>query len=145
MLKSVCQKQTVWGKNKTRKMFLWKYFPPVFTNFNFQMEYNTFNQGRPGVLRFMGLQRVGHGWTTELNWTVVTPPYSSILQRCREHFSRTAVPCCALFFGVMNYSWQICSRFGLLQPFPDLRRIVLNTLMSLYLLLRVGFILSYVL
>ena len=25
--------------------------------------------GRPGVLRFMGSQRVGHGWTTELNWT----------------------------------------------------------------------------
>ena len=24
---------------------------------------------RPGVLRFMGLQRVGHDWTTELNWT----------------------------------------------------------------------------
>ena len=23
---------------------------------------------RPGVLRFMGLQRVGHGWATELNW-----------------------------------------------------------------------------
>ena len=25
--------------------------------------------GRPGVLRFTGLQRVGHDWTTELNWT----------------------------------------------------------------------------
>ena len=25
--------------------------------------------GRPGVLRFMGLQRVGHNWVTELNWT----------------------------------------------------------------------------
>ena len=25
--------------------------------------------GRPGVLRFMGLQRVGHDWTTELNWS----------------------------------------------------------------------------
>ena len=25
--------------------------------------------GRPGVLWFMGLQRVGHGWVTELNWT----------------------------------------------------------------------------
>ena len=25
--------------------------------------------GRPGVLRFMGSQRVGHGWATELNWT----------------------------------------------------------------------------
>ena len=26
--------------------------------------------GRPGMLRFMGLQRVGHDWVTELNWTV---------------------------------------------------------------------------
>ena len=24
--------------------------------------------GRPGVLRFMGWQRVGHDWATELNW-----------------------------------------------------------------------------
>ena len=26
-------------------------------------------QGRPGVLHFMGSQRVGHDWETELNWT----------------------------------------------------------------------------
>ena len=25
--------------------------------------------GRPGVLRFMGSQKVGHDWATELNWT----------------------------------------------------------------------------
>ena len=25
--------------------------------------------GRPGVMRFMGSQRVGHDWATELNWT----------------------------------------------------------------------------
>ena len=25
--------------------------------------------GRPGMLQFMGSQRVGHDWTTELNWT----------------------------------------------------------------------------
>ena len=25
--------------------------------------------GRPGILRFMGSQRVGHDWVTELNWT----------------------------------------------------------------------------
>ena len=25
--------------------------------------------GRPGVLQFMGLQRVGHDWANELNWT----------------------------------------------------------------------------
>ena len=24
--------------------------------------------GRPGLLQFMGSQRVGHGWATELNW-----------------------------------------------------------------------------
>ena len=25
--------------------------------------------GRPGVLQFMGAERVGHDWVTELNWT----------------------------------------------------------------------------
>ena len=30
--------------------------------------------GRPGVLRFMGSQRVGHNWVTELNWP--DGPYS---------------------------------------------------------------------
>ena len=29
--------------------------------------------GRPGVLRFMGSQRVGHDWVTELNWTQNIP------------------------------------------------------------------------
>ena len=28
--------------------------------------------GRPGVLRFMGSQRVRHDWATELNWSVVS-------------------------------------------------------------------------
>ena len=28
--------------------------------------------GRPGVLRFMGSQRVRHDWATELNWTDLT-------------------------------------------------------------------------
>ena len=26
--------------------------------------------GRPGMLRFMGSQRVGHDWVTELNWSL---------------------------------------------------------------------------
>ena len=29
--------------------------------------------GRPGVPRFMGLQRVRHDWATELNWTEYMP------------------------------------------------------------------------
>ena len=27
--------------------------------------------GKPGVLQSMGLQRVGHNWETELNWTIL--------------------------------------------------------------------------
>ena len=37
--------------------------------------------GRPGVLRFMGSQRVGHDWVTELNWTRLVITF----------FSRTSV------------------------------------------------------
>ena len=33
--------------------------------------------GRPGVLRFMGLQRVGHDWATELNWNISKKGHSS--------------------------------------------------------------------
>jgi len=31
--------------------------------------------GRPGVLRFMRSQRVGHDWVTELNWTELEKSY----------------------------------------------------------------------
>ena len=36
--------------------------------------------GRPGVLQFMGLQRVGHYWATELNWTDVPDQVGGSLQ-----------------------------------------------------------------
>ena len=47
--------------------------------------------GRPGVLRFMGSQRVGHDWASELNWT---EPYKS-LRTIEEVKSRPRlkVPC----------------------------------------------------
>ena len=32
--------------------------------------------GRPGVLRFMGSQRVGHDWVTELNWRHTTATFA---------------------------------------------------------------------
>ena len=35
--------------------------------------------GRPGVLWFMGSQRVGHDWVTELNWTILTYPEKSYI------------------------------------------------------------------
>ena len=33
--------------------------------------------GRPGKLRFMGSQRVGHDWATELNWIYTVYPHTS--------------------------------------------------------------------
>ena len=36
--------------------------------------------GRPGMLRFMGSQRAGHDWATELNWTEMKMP-SVLLQK----------------------------------------------------------------
>ena len=38
--------------------------------------------GRPGVLRFMGSQRVGHDWATELNWTESCFYFSFLLPSC---------------------------------------------------------------
>ena len=36
----------------------------------------------PGVLRFMGSQRVGHDWATELNWTECVCICAKSLQSC---------------------------------------------------------------
>ena len=39
--------------------------------------------GRPGMLRFMGWQRVGHDWVTELNWTeTILKSLLNLLQYC---------------------------------------------------------------
>ena len=40
--------------------------------------------GRPGVLQFMGSQRVGHDWATELNWTEFHSIFSYL---CIEAYS----------------------------------------------------------
>ena len=55
--------------------------------------------GRPGVLRFMGSQRVGHNWATELSWTDwITLQYcigfaihqheSVLLRLCSSNFTK---------------------------------------------------------
>ena len=48
--------------------------------------------GRPGVLRFMGLQRVGHDWATELNWF---PPFWASLPSSFIH----------LLYGTEKSAW----------------------------------------
>ena len=57
--------------------------------------------GRPGVLRFMGLQKVRHDWASELNWTELTdhdlaieqlPPFYLLLGGREETLDRKSFP-----------------------------------------------------
>ena len=43
--------------------------------------------GRPGVLPFMGLQKVGHDWATELNWAENSPSFFPLfLSQVSQYF-----------------------------------------------------------
>ena len=52
--------------------------------------------GRPGMLRFMGSQRVGHDWATELNWTEVF----FFSRKCLS-FPLSPFYCCFFWFGIL--------------------------------------------
>ena len=61
--------------------------------------------GRPGVLRLVGLQKVGHEWATELNWTVFseTSLPTSGMQRYSPMFSAR----CLKLFNFENFSFYV--------------------------------------
>ena len=42
--------------------------------------------GKPGVLQFMGSQRVGHDWVTELNWTELSLVFPNRPQSQNFHY-----------------------------------------------------------
>jgi len=48
---------------------------------------------RPGVLQFMGSQRVGHDWVTELNWTELF-----------VYFNWKLIPCQSYGLQIFSYS-----------------------------------------
>ena len=59
--------------------------------------------GRPGVLRFMGLPRVGHDWATGLNWTELELQLLSYLERICYFFLE--------YFCLLKHlevPWPIC-------------------------------------
>ena len=64
--------------------------------------------GRPGVLRFMGSQRVRHDWATELNWT------DSALSKLWETV-KDREACCAAVYRVIN-SWAPLSDWTTILP-----------------------------
>ena len=62
--------------------------------------------GRPGVLRFMGSQRVRHNWATELNWIVLE---ESILSKWL-YWSRQFAH---LMQCLLNYQWHFFTELEL--------------------------------
>ena len=56
--------------------------------------------GRPGVLRFMGSQRVGQDWATELNWTELN--LYDINSSARTRRNR----CPLFFYGKKKKKWK---------------------------------------
>ena len=59
--------------------------------------------GRPGVLRFIGLQRVGHDWVTELNWILVKKK-----TLCLSLLKIYQTPLCPSFLSVTEFSKYVC-------------------------------------
>ena len=86
--------------------------------------------GRPGVLQFMGSQRVGYDWATELNWTRASQVaqwwrISLPIQEMRVQFldwedpveQEIATHSSILFWKILcrslvDYSWWGCKRIG---------------------------------
>ena len=61
--------------------------------------------GRPGMLQFMGLQRVGHDWANELNWTEWLFIVFRIISNSLQWLLRSSLICSCFFWFP-------------LQPFP---------------------------
>ena len=71
--------------------------------------------GRPGVLRFMWSERVGHDWATELNWnhnTIPTLdpglPFHRVFTKSKNSFS-APLRCKYLLNGLQFYKWGMSS------------------------------------
>ena len=64
--------------------------------------------GRPGVLQFMGSQRVGHDWATDLIWS--DSDQCEVISHCSFdlHFSNNE-PCWASFHVFVSH---LCAFFG---------------------------------
>ena len=60
--------------------------------------------GRPGVLWFMGSQRIGHDWVTELNW-LKTNLFLRGNTGARESYWQSLLPSQGGLLGNLSYHW----------------------------------------
>ena len=79
--------------------------------------------GRPGVLPFMGLQRVGHDWATELNWTSITvseesPSFCTLIHSCFGKFVWIQLSVCYHFYYIWRTLFSLSCSTRLLVTTP---------------------------
>ena len=60
--------------------------------------------GKPGVLQSTWLQRAGHDWASELNWTVSVYTEQLLLYLCLPHVLVSIAV--AVLFSLMKYTWR---------------------------------------
>ena len=65
--------------------------------------------GKPGMLQYMGWQRVGHDWATELNWPTWHDAVD--LGLCSKSFISSMSPGDADTVGLRNKFENLCSKF----------------------------------
>ena len=58
-------------------------------------------EGRPGVLRFMGSQRVGHDWATELNWFFFTS--ENYFSHSKIAYSEDTLTFCTIYQNTKHF------------------------------------------
>ena len=76
--------------------------------------------GKPGVLWFMGSQRVGHDWVTDLNWTKCHQKTAEHEIDFVPHWLKTFQ-----YFPIITLLWhQSSSRSG---PIPHLQSYIIST------------------
>ena len=73
--------------------------------------------GRPGVLRFMGSQRVGHDWVTELNWTETVLISSTFI-----HLTKV----CWMSPMCQGSYWVLGSKNELERPVPHSKTLIVS-------------------
>ena len=68
--------------------------------------------GRPGVLRFMGSQRVRHNWVTELNWILLSVYVSQLLYPFACLWTSMLLQCTTYCKQCCNEYWGTCVSFN---------------------------------
>ena len=63
--------------------------------------------GRPGMLWFMGSQRVRHDWATELNWTDTMAHHTPMTNSLRDEFSKVSILRIQIGKTMIEIWWKI--------------------------------------